>query len=30
MQGSGVERPNPGRDAQDLGMFDYNPATVPI
>lgn len=30
MQGSGVEHPNPGRDAQDIGMFDYNPATVPI
>lgn len=30
MQGSGVEQPNPGRDAQDIGMFDYNPAAVPI
>jgi 2-polyprenyl-6-methoxyphenol hydroxylase-like FAD-dependent oxidoreductase len=30
MQGSNLERPNPGRDAQDLGMFEYNPATVPI
>jgi salicylate hydroxylase len=30
MQGSDLEHPNPGRDAQDLGMFDYNPATAPI
>jgi salicylate hydroxylase len=30
MQGSVLERPNPGRDAHDLGMFEYNPATVPI
>lgn len=30
MQGSDLERPNPGRDAHDLGMFEYNPATVPI
>jgi salicylate hydroxylase len=30
MQGSDLELPNPGRDAQDLGMFEYNPATVPI
>jgi salicylate hydroxylase len=30
MQGSGLEHPNPGRDAHDLGMFEYNPATVPI
>jgi len=30
MQGSGLEHPNPGRDAHDLGMFDYNPATVAI
>jgi salicylate hydroxylase len=22
--------PNPGRDAEDLGMFDYDPTTVPI
>jgi salicylate hydroxylase len=23
-------QPNPGRDAEDLGMFDYDPTTVPI
>ncbi len=22
--------PNPGRDAEDLGMFDYDPTTIPI
>ena len=30
LQGSDQENPNPGRDAEDLGMFEYNPASVPI
>jgi salicylate hydroxylase len=30
LQGSDLDQPRPGRDAEDLGMFDYNPASVPI
>jgi hypothetical protein len=28
--GSHLEDFNPGRNAEDRGLFDYNPATVPI
>jgi hypothetical protein len=30
MQGWDSERVDPGRDAEDIGMFAYNPSTVPI
>jgi salicylate hydroxylase len=30
LQGSDGEPPNPGRDAEDLGLFDYNAACAPI
>ncbi len=30
LQGSDGEPPSPGRDAEDLGLFDYNPACAPI
>jgi hypothetical protein len=30
LQGSDLEKLNPGRNAEDRGLFDYNPATVPI
>ena len=30
LQGSDREPPKPGRDAEALGLFDYNPACAPI
>ena len=30
LQGSHLEHFNPGRNAEERGLFDYNPATVPI
>jgi salicylate hydroxylase len=30
LQGSHLENFNPGRNAEDRGLFDYNPAAVPI
>jgi salicylate hydroxylase len=30
LQGGDFEVPNPGRDAEDLGLFEYDPARAPI